>query len=106
MTEKRMLIRPDSEADAKKAQDVLAQAHIPVQTETDGGETLLYVADEDAEQAEKILTEAGLIDDAEPKPAENGRKRSVVLTVLMLLLIALAVYGTDAIIELCRRLFS
>ena len=34
------------------------------------------------------------------------RRVCLALTVLMLLLIALAVYGTDAIIELCRRFFS
>ena len=51
---------------------------------------------------------AGLIGGAQPEsmPAQSGGKRSVLLTLMMLVLIALAVYGTDFIVELLRKLFQ
>ena len=101
-----MLIRLLDEEKTEQARDLLEEANIPVRTEQNG-ETLLYVAPENAERAEAVLKSAGLITDSDPEePAPTGRKRSIVLTVMMLLLVALAVYGTDAIVEIFRRLFA
>lgn len=107
MAEERMLIRMESNADTESARQALEQAGIPVQIEQDGADTLLYVA-ADGDRAEAALKAAGLIGGAQPEsmPAQSGGKRSVLLTLMMLVLIALAVYGTDFIVELLRKLFQ
>ena len=107
MAEERMLIRMNSGAETESARQALAQAEIPVQTEQDGTDTLLYVASADSERAEAALKAAGLVGGVQPDPAQSqsGGKRSVLLTLMMLLLIALAVYGTDFIVELLRKFF-
>lgn len=108
MAEERMLIRMESNADTESARQALEQAGIPVQIEQDGADTLLYVTAADGDRAEAALKAAGLIGGAQPEsmPAQSGGKRSVLLTLMMLVLIALAVYGTDFIVELLRKLFQ
>ena len=108
MAEERMLIRMDGDADTQAAHQALTRANISVETEQDGADTLLYVAAADGDRAEEVLKAAGLLGGtaSESPDAQSGGKRSALLTVMMLVLIALAVFGTDLIVEFLRKVFQ
>ena len=109
MESERIWIWMDTDAETETARQVLEQAGIPVQTEwTDEG-LRLHIASADSDRAGDILFEADLCAEMVPedvlKDKPNG-KRTAWMVVVMLVLIALAVYGTDFIVELLRKLFQ
>lgn len=107
----RMLIRTEQKEDAERIAAAFSAENIAVNIEEEADCTLFYVAKADETRAQAVLTSIGQLSSEEtshqePQPSADGRSRSIALTVVMLLLVVLAVYGTDLLIELVQKLFS
>lgn len=105
----RMMIRADSAAETERIAQALENAGVQAERETVEQSTLFYVnaADEArAQQAmEQLNAQSPMPEEPEPDDARS-RVKSIWLTLLILLLAALAVFGTDAIMGALRKILG
>ena len=107
-----MLIRAECQTDAERIAAAFEAAKIAVRVEKEAEDTLIYVSEADEMRAQEILKEIGQLSETEPAaeeitpPIQGGRMKSIGLTLLLLLLVTLVVFGTDKIMEFVMKLFS
>lgn len=105
----RMMIRVESQEEVQQVTDALSEKQISWHAEPAEDCTLIYIEESDEACAEEVLEQIGMIakESQEPKEqVQTGRGKSIALTLLMVILVALAVFGTDAIVAAIQKMFS